>query len=88
MDHFTPTGSSQTYTLAVGGIQKRVVLADEGCVQVFKAFECFKPSLRIRHVTTIKVTLSCDYRAVDTHIGAEWFRHFKRLIEHPSTVFL
>lgn len=37
---------------------------------------------------TVKVTLSCDYRAVDTTLGAEWFKHFKRFVENPNTILL
>jgi len=74
VDHFTPIAQAhpQIYTLALGSTTKRLILAEDG----------------IRQVTTIKVTLSCDNRAVDTTLGAQWFRHFKRFVEHPNIIFL
>ncbi len=33
--------------------------------------------------TVMKVTLSCDHRAVDGAVGAEFLQHLKQLLEHP-----
>jgi pyruvate dehydrogenase E2 component (dihydrolipoamide acetyltransferase) len=32
----------------------------------------------------MKVTLSCDHRALDGLMGAEFLKEFKRILEHPQ----
>ena len=34
------------------------------------------------------VTLSCDHRAVDGALGAQWLNNFKDFIENPSLMLL
>ena len=34
------------------------------------------------------VTLSCDHRAVDGVLGAQWLNKFKDFIENPSLMLL
>jgi pyruvate dehydrogenase E2 component (dihydrolipoamide acetyltransferase) len=36
----------------------------------------------------MSVTLSCDHRAVDGAVGAEWLQAFKGFIENPVTMLL
>ncbi|WP_438996296.1 pyruvate dehydrogenase complex dihydrolipoamide acetyltransferase [Candidatus Puniceispirillum sp.] len=38
--------------------------------------------------TMMSVTLSCDHRAVDGAVGAEWLQAFKGFIENPVTMLL
>jgi pyruvate dehydrogenase E2 component (dihydrolipoamide acetyltransferase) len=38
--------------------------------------------------TVMSVTLSCDHRAVDGAVGAEWLQAFKGFIENPVTMLL
>ncbi len=38
--------------------------------------------------TLMTVTLSCDHRAVDGALGAEWLKVFKDYIEDPVTMML
>src|SRR5262249_32753891 len=38
---------------------------------------------RVRFVTRMTVTLSCDHRVVDGALGAELLGAFKHFIEHP-----
>lgn len=33
--------------------------------------------------TVMRVTLSCDHRAVDGAVGARWLASFRRLVETP-----
>jgi pyruvate dehydrogenase E2 component (dihydrolipoamide acetyltransferase) len=57
--------------LAVGAITKEVAVDDEGE---------FYAEQRMR------VTLSCDHRAVDGLLGAKFLAEVKRLLEHPHTL--
>jgi pyruvate dehydrogenase E2 component (dihydrolipoamide acetyltransferase) len=48
-----------------------------------------KPSVvvesgKVRSMTSINVTLTCDHRAIDGVIGANWLNAFRRLIEQPD----
>ena len=43
---------------------------------------------RYRSASTLSVTLSCDHRVVDGAVGAQWFAHFKKLLEKPETMLL
>jgi pyruvate dehydrogenase E2 component (dihydrolipoamide acetyltransferase) len=36
----------------------------------------------------MKVTLSCDHRALDGVQGAGFLKEFKRILEHPSELLL
>jgi len=36
----------------------------------------------------MKVTLSCDHRALDGVQGAKFLREFKRILEHPRELVL
>lgn len=39
---------------------------------------------QMRSVTSINVTLTCDHRAIDGVIGANWLNAFRRLLEQPD----
>jgi len=54
--------------LAVGGINKRLVMDDDG---------------ELRNESIMKVTLSCDHRVVDGATGAQFLQTFKALLEDP-----
>ncbi|CAN5336676.1 pyruvate dehydrogenase complex dihydrolipoamide acetyltransferase [soil metagenome] len=54
--------------LAVGGINKRLVMDDDG---------------ELRNESIMKVTLSCDHRVVDGATGAQFLQTFKSLLEDP-----
>jgi pyruvate dehydrogenase E2 component (dihydrolipoamide acetyltransferase) len=38
--------------------------------------------------TVMSCTLSCDHRAVDGAVGAEWLAAFKKIVEDPLTMLL
>lgn len=59
----------QSAILAVGAIRQEIFLQDAG--------EGFAAR------SVMKVTLSCDHRAVDGKTGAQWLSEFKNLIENP-----
>lgn len=58
----------QAGILACGAVKKVPVVNDDGELAVG---------------TRMKVTLSCDHRAVDGAVGAEFLTHVKRLLETP-----
>jgi pyruvate dehydrogenase E2 component (dihydrolipoamide acetyltransferase) len=58
--------------LAVGAGEERAVVRD-GALSV---------------ATMMTVTLSCDHRAVDGAVGAQWLQAFKSFIENPVTMLL
>jgi pyruvate dehydrogenase E2 component (dihydrolipoamide acetyltransferase) len=58
--------------LAVGAGEQRPVVID-GALSV---------------ATMMTVTLSCDHRAVDGAVGAEWLQAFKGFVENPVTMLL
>jgi pyruvate dehydrogenase E2 component (dihydrolipoamide acetyltransferase) len=58
--------------LAVGAMTPRAVARDNEVV--------------IRQ--TMRVTMSCDHRAIDGAIGAEFLRTFKQIMENPLYLFL
>jgi pyruvate dehydrogenase E2 component (dihydrolipoamide acetyltransferase) len=64
----------QSCILAVGKGEQRVLPADND-----RGF---------RVATVMTVTLSCDHRAVDGAIGANWLQAFKSFIEAPHTLLL
>jgi pyruvate dehydrogenase E2 component (dihydrolipoamide acetyltransferase) len=63
----------QAAILAVGGTDKKVVLAKDGS---------------FRESSVMLVTLSCDHRVVDGAVGAEWLQAFKRNIENPLAMLI
>eukprot|EP00299_Pterocystis_sp_00344_P009433 c3968_g1_i1.p1 GENE.c3968_g1_i1~~c3968_g1_i1.p1 ORF type:complete len:620 (-),score=158.64 c3968_g1_i1:67-1926(-) len=62
----------QTCILAVGASEERVV-ANAGKIEI---------------ANVMNVTLSCDHRAVDGVLGAQWLKAFKKYIEDPSLMLL
>ena len=58
--------------LAVGAGEERPIVRD-GALAV---------------ATVMTVTLSCDHRAVDGAVGAQWLQSFKSFIENPVTMLL
>jgi pyruvate dehydrogenase E2 component (dihydrolipoamide acetyltransferase) len=58
----------QVAILAVGSTEERVVVTDEG----FDA------------VPTMAMTLTCDHRAIDGAVGADFLRTVKQLVESPA----
>jgi pyruvate dehydrogenase E2 component (dihydrolipoamide acetyltransferase) len=58
--------------LAVGAI-RNVPAAEEGTVKISRR---------------MKVTMSCDHRAIDGMQGAQFLREFKRILEHPLELIL
>ncbi len=58
----------QAASLAVGAIRE-VPVVTQGSVRVGRR---------------MKVTLSCDHRALDGLMGAEFLKEFKRILEHPQ----
>lgn len=61
----------QAASIAVGAIRDVPVIKDS----TVKAGRC------------MKVTLSCDHRALDGVQGATFLKEFKRILEHPSELF-
>jgi pyruvate dehydrogenase E2 component (dihydrolipoamide acetyltransferase) len=61
----------QSTILAVGQGEQRVVVKDGAPATA----------------TIMSVTLSCDHRAVDGALGATLLAEFKRIIEHPASMF-
>ena len=41
-----------------------------------------------RTATVMTVTLSCDHRAVDGAVGAQWLQSFKSYIENPISLLI
>jgi pyruvate dehydrogenase E2 component (dihydrolipoamide acetyltransferase) len=69
IDYFTAIiNPPQAGILACGAVQKMPVVDEEGELTVG---------------TRMKVTLSCDHRAVDGATGAEFLTHVRRLLENP-----
>lgn len=64
----------QAAILAVGGAEKRVVVAHDG-----SGYE---------EATYMNVTLSCDHRVVDGAVGAQWLQAFKAYVEEPVSMLL
>jgi pyruvate dehydrogenase E2 component (dihydrolipoamide acetyltransferase) len=62
----------QACILAIGAGEERVVVRDG----------------EIATATLMTVTISCDHRAVDGAVGAQWLAAFKELIEHPVRLIL
>jgi pyruvate dehydrogenase E2 component (dihydrolipoamide acetyltransferase) len=58
----------QVAILAVGATEERVVVSDDG----FAA------------VPTMTMTLTCDHRAIDGSVGADFLRTLKQLVESPA----
>jgi pyruvate dehydrogenase E2 component (dihydrolipoamide acetyltransferase) len=58
----------QVAILAVGSSEDRVVVRDGG----FAA------------VPTMTMTLTCDHRAIDGAVGADFLRTLKQLVERPA----
>jgi pyruvate dehydrogenase E2 component (dihydrolipoamide acetyltransferase) len=54
--------------LAIGAIEDRPVVAEDGSTQVRKR---------------LRVTMSCDHRAVDGAVGARFLQTLRRMIENP-----
>ncbi|MEM1348255.1 MAG: pyruvate dehydrogenase complex dihydrolipoamide acetyltransferase [Myxococcota bacterium] len=68
IDHFQAViNPPEAAILAVGAVQQLPVVVD-GALAVG---------------TRMKMTLSCDHRAVDGAVGAEFLRELKGLLEHP-----
>ena len=62
----------QSMILAVGKAEPRAVVSNN--------------EITISNLMT--VTLSCDHRAVDGALGAQWLNKFKDFIENPSLMLL
>jgi pyruvate dehydrogenase E2 component (dihydrolipoamide acetyltransferase) len=58
----------QVAILAVGASQERIVVKDGGFVAV----------------PTLTMTLTCDHRAIDGAVGADFLRTLKQLVESPA----
>lgn len=63
----------QACILAVGGSVKRVLPDDKA---------------GFRTATVMSVTLSCDHRAVDGAVGAQWLQAFKSYVESPISLLV
>ena len=62
----------QSMILAVGKAEPRAVVSNN--------------EITISNLMT--VTLSCDHRAVDGALGAQWLNKFKDFLEKPSLMLL
>jgi pyruvate dehydrogenase E2 component (dihydrolipoamide acetyltransferase) len=62
----------QTTILAVGAGEQRPVVKDG----------------KVAIATQMKITLSCDHRAVDGALGAELIGEIKRFIESPTAMLV
>lgn len=72
--HFTAIiNPPQSCILAVGGLQKRLILDPTG-----------KPT----EESFMTVTMSCDHRVVDGAVGAQWLQHFKKYLEDPVAMLI
>ena len=63
----------QACILAVGGTQKKVVVAPGGT---------------FKEASIMSVTLSCDHRVVDGALGAQWLQAFRQYVEEPTSMLL
>ncbi|GAX73834.1 hypothetical protein CEUSTIGMA_g1284.t1 [Chlamydomonas eustigma] len=63
----------QAAILAVGSVDKKVVLAKSG---------------QFEQASALHVTLSCDHRVIDGAMGAEWLQAFRGYLENPYTMLL
>lgn len=69
IDHFMAViNPPQAGILACGAVKKKPVVGDDGELTVG---------------TRMKVTLSCDHRAVDGAVGAQFLQRVQRLLENP-----
>ena len=69
IDHFQAViNPPESGILACGAVRKVPVVNDDGELSVG---------------TSMKITLTCDHRAVDGAIGAEFLQHLKRRLENP-----
>lgn len=74
IEHFTAIiNPPQAGILACGAVKKVPVVQDDGELGVG---------------TRMKVTLSCDHRAVDGAVGAEFLTHVQRLLENPMLLMV
>ncbi|KRZ09794.1 Dihydrolipoyllysine-residue acetyltransferase component of pyruvate dehydrogenase complex, mitochondrial [Trichinella pseudospiralis] len=74
VNHFTAIiNPPQSAILAVGTVQKRVVLDEDK---------------RCAEASVLTVTLSCDHRIIDGAVGAKWLQQLKRYLEKPYTMLL
>ena len=73
IDHFTAViNPPQAAILAVGGPVKKLIMADGGPVEQ----------------TDMRVTLSCDHRAIDGAIGAQFLATLADYVEKPLLLSL
>ena len=73
IDHFQAViNPPESGILACGAVQK-VPVVEDGEITVG---------------TRMKVTLTCDHRAVDGAIGAEFLRRVKKMLEHPTLLLI
>ncbi len=54
--------------LAIGAIEDKVVVAPDGSLETRKR---------------LRVTMSCDHRAIDGAVGARFLQTLRRMIENP-----
>ena len=73
----------QSCILAVGGVEKKMMLAasDEPLPPVLS--ETSLPESVFEVQSVIKVTLTCDHRVVDGALGAQFLSKLKSLMESP-----
>ncbi len=74
IDHFQAViNPPEAGILACGAVQKVPVVNDDGDLDVG---------------TRMKVTLTCDHRAVDGAIGAEFLGHVRKMLENPTLLLI
>lgn len=75
IDHFTAVlNPPGAAILAVGKSSPELVAADN--------------ERGFTQQTTMHVTLTCDHRAIDGALGAQWLQALARYLEHPATMIL
>jgi len=62
----------QSAILAVGGTDKKLVLEGE----------------KVKSISTMSFTLSCDHRVIDGAVAAQWMQEFRKIIENPISLML
>lgn len=74
IDHFQAViNPPESGILACGAVQKVPVVGEDGQLSVG---------------TRMKITLTCDHRAVDGAIGAEFLRRVKKFLERPTLLLI
>jgi len=62
----------QSAILAVGGTDKKLIMEGE----------------KVKTISTMSFTLSCDHRVIDGAVAAQWMQEFRKIVENPISLML